>query len=280
MTPCSKLPSSWIPLSEHAIRSQLPPALNDVLNMHVLASIDSTNRFLKEQPLKPGLTLCVAETQTHGRGRFARPWHSPLGENIYASFAWRFEGDPSNLSGLSLVVSLAVHAAIQQLCDTLHVAEASQDIVIKWPNDLLWHHKKFAGILIEMTGNSNPNVIIGIGLNVNAFANKDTPINRPWCALRDILKQTIDRNTLLAILITLLEQHLRRFSEQGFPAYQASWQALDYLFDRTITLSKPDGTITGRARGVDNAGYLMLIDEQGVTHALSSGEASLAQART
>jgi len=270
-----RLKRSFIPLTEQAIRSKLAPSLNQALDLHLFASINSTNRFLKTQPQTPGLTLCAAETQTDGRGRFARHWHSPFGENIYCSFGWRFEGDPSNLSGLSLVVSLAVHAAIQQL----NLNHASQDIAIKWPNDLLWHDKKLAGILIEMTGegNGSTDVIIGIGLNVNAIAEENTPIDKPWCALRDIFGQDIDRNTLLAMLITQLDQHLQTFSEQGFEAYQKQWQALDYLFDRTITLSKPNGACTGIGQGVDNAGYLKLLDKQGVMHTLSSGDTSLAQ---
>lgn len=269
------LKPSFIPLSEPAIRKKLTPELNRMLNLYVLDSVDSTNRFLKAQAYQPGLTLCTSETQTNGRGRFARPWHSPFGENIYCSLAWRFEGDPSYLSGLSLVVSLAVHAAIQQL----KANPASQEILIKWPNDLLWQGKKLAGILIEITSknNNSTDVIIGIGLNVNAIADHDTPINRPWCSLRDILEQSINRNTLLALLITQLDQHLQNFSKQGFQAYQAAWQARDYLFDRTITVSKPNETLTGRAQGVDNAGYLLLIDEHGVTHTLSSGDTSLAQ---
>ena len=269
------LARSFIPLSEHEIRSKLTQTLSQPLNIHVLASVDSTNRFLKNQPRTPGLTLCASETQTNGRGRFARHWHSPFGDNIYCSLAWRFEGDPSNLSGLSLVVSLAVHAAIQAL-DRHHAAE---NIAIKWPNDLLWNHKKLAGILIEMTGegNGNTDVIIGIGLNANAIADNNTPIDKPWCALRDILEHDIDRNALLAMLVTQLDQHLNVFTEQGFQAYQKQWQKLDYLYDRNITLSKFNEKLTGRAEGVDNAGHLLLMDQKGVTHILSSGDTSLAQ---
>lgn len=269
---------AYIPLDELAIRKKLTPELNRMLNMHIFASIDSTNHFLKNQPYQSGLTLCVSETQTSGRGRFARSWYSPLGENIYCSFAWRFNGDPANLSSLSLVVSLAVHAAIQQL----KLQAISQDIVIKWPNDLLWHDKKLAGILIEMTcdNKGNTDVIIGIGLNVNTIADKNTPIDRPWCALRDIFNQHINRNTLLALLITELDQHLHNFLKYGFEAYHVAWQAHDYLFDRTITVLQPNGTLTGRAQGVDNAGYLLLMDEQGVMHRLSSGDTSLAQKYT
>lgn len=271
--------TAYIPLNEHAIRSQLTHSLNQALNLQILASVDSTHRFLKHQNLQPGLTLCVAETQTHGRGRFARPWHSPLGENIYCSLVWRFAGRPSKLSGLSLVISLAVHAAIQELIQEQSLDHADPHITIKWPNDVLWDNKKLAGILIELAGEgrNNTHVIISIGLNVNASTDKNTPIDQPWCALRDIVKQHVDRNTLLARLITQLDQHLQGFSKYGFEAYQAQWQALDYLLGRSITVSTSQGTRTGQAHGVDIAGHLQLIDEHGVTHTLLSGDASLAQ---
>ena len=266
---------AFIPLTEHAIRTACTQRLSQPLTLHLFASLDSTNRFLKTHPLSPGLNVCAAETQTDGRGRFKRHWHSPFGENLYCSLAWRFEGSPANLSGLSLVVSLAVHQAIQAF--TGH--KACEAIMIKWPNDLLWHDKKLAGILIEMTaeGNDSTDVIIGIGLNVNATADTNTPIEKPWCALRDIVTKPLDRNTLLAMLITKLDQQLQVFSKQGFHAYKKAWHAHDYLYDRTITLSKPDGTLTGRAQGVDDMGHLLLIDKQGVTHTLSSGDTSLAQ---
>lgn len=271
--------TTYIPLDEHAIRSELPHNLNQVLDLHILASVDSTSRFLKNQDLNSNFTVCVAETQTHGRGRFSRPWHSPLGEHIYCSVAWRFEGALAKLSGLSLVVSLAVHAAIEALFHELNIQPSSQPITIKWPNDLLWHHKKLAGILIEIANEADGiiDVIIGIGLNVNACANNHTPIDQPWCALRDIVQQDMDRNRLLTLLIVQLDHHLRGFSEQGFEAYQASWQAHDHLFGRCITVSTSQGKRTGRAQGINNRGYLQLIDEHGVTHTLSSGDTSLAQ---
>ena len=179
-------------------------------------------------------------------------------------------------------MSLAVHAAIQQLCPTRHLHDdhhTHTHIAIKWPNDLLWNHKKLAGILIEMTDatQGRTDVIIGIGLNVNAIQTNNTSITTPWCALCDIFKQNIDRNTVLAHLITQLDQHLHIFSKQGFEIYRKQWQARDYLFGRTITLSNPHGQLTGQAQGVDDTGHLLLLDTQGVMHTLSSGDTSLAQ---
>ncbi len=150
---------------------------NKPINIHVLDTVDSTNRFLKDLPASDDIDVCCAETQTQGRGRFGRSWHSPYGENIYCSIRWRFDCDFSKLSGSSLVVSLAVLAALKDI---------SPEIRIKWPNDLLWHGKKLCGSLIEVVGQSD--VVIGIGINVNAIPN-----DQSWCSLYEITGQHDDR---------------------------------------------------------------------------------------
>ncbi|MCH9755824.1 MAG: biotin--[acetyl-CoA-carboxylase] ligase [Gammaproteobacteria bacterium] len=269
-----RLKKPFIPLSEKSIRESFHSPFIPSLNLHVFASIDSTNRFLKTQPYTQGVTCCVSETQTKGRGRFGRHWHSPFGENIYCSVSLRIDGDPSLLSGLSLVVSLAMHTVLQK--------HSHQSIAIKWPNDLLWNDKKLAGTLIEMTaeGNNSTDIIIGIGLNINSVTSPQKNIDKPWCSLSEITQQVFDRNTLISELLSTLIEYLHEFKQKGFIAFQKSWNALDYLKNRTFTISQPTGSITGKGCGVNNAGYLQLKDQTGVLHTLSSGDTTLAQEKT
>ena len=132
-------------LSEADIRKHLNQDLkfSEQVILHILASVDSTNQFLKNDLSQQHIHVCAAETQTQGRGRFGRTWISPPGENIYCSSLWSFETDKACLSGISLVVSLAVMALLKEY-------DLVKDVKIKWPNDLLWHEKKLCGILIEM----------------------------------------------------------------------------------------------------------------------------------
>jgi len=129
-----------IPLDENSIRSHIKPTeINQPLYFHLLNTIHSTNRFLKEIPSSEGITICCTEKQTQGRGRFGRTWHSPFGENIYFSARWHVQCELSCLSGLSLVVSLAV-------LNTLNELGLTDNLSIKWPNDILWHEKKLIGL--------------------------------------------------------------------------------------------------------------------------------------
>lgn len=260
-------------LNEARIRQQLAAlSFHEPLGFHLFASIDSTNRFLLTEPSTTSLTLCCAETQTAGRGRFGRTWTSPFGENIYCSFKWQFQGDLSRLSGLSLVVSLAVLAALKTYAPI-------NDILIKWPNDLLWQHRKLSGILVEVQAESHyqADVVIGIGLNVNAHTLSPTVVDKPWCALIDIINQPSDRNVLLALIINELYLHLQRFACDGLMPFLQTWQAVDYLAHQFIHVSLPHETIEGHAQGINAQGQLLLKDKKGQIQALSSGEASLSK---
>lgn len=254
-------------LNESIIQQKLNSAdFHTPLKIHILESVDSTNQFLKDLPASNTIEICCAEEQTMGRGRFGRTWYSPAGENIYFSFRWHFNGELSQLSGLSLVVSLAIIAMLTEL-------NINDDIRVKWPNDLLWKNKKLCGILIEITRNNE--VVIGIGLNVNSTMNALAQLSRPSCSLYEITGTHLDRNTLITKLIIWLNQYLQQFITQGLSSFMPLWQKTDYLYGQLITVSQPTGMLRGIAKGINEAGHLILIDELGVMHYLSSGDTSL-----
>ena len=125
--------------------------------------IDSTN--LEAARLATGGaaegTLVVADAQTAGRGRRGRQWESPQGAAIYMSLILRPEAEPERVSGLTLVMALAVVQALEKL--------GLSGCQIKWPNDIVMNRKKLCGILTElhMENGKVSDVIIGVGINVN-----------------------------------------------------------------------------------------------------------------
>lgn len=250
---------------------QINPLLQVPLcNLHLFTSIDSTNRFLKDLPASNQLDICCAEMQTQGRGRFGRHWHSPFGENIYCSSRWNLNFDLTKLSGLSLVTSLAILAALKEF-------EVSPEIQIKWPNDLYWSDKKLCGSLIEIVAQSNGNaqVIIGIGLNVNTDTENHPLPEQPWCSLYEITKQHFNRNHLVAALINKLNQYITQFMNNDLNYFMDEWNEVDYLAGKAITVTQPSATLSGRAAGINSIGQLILIDASGIEHRLSSGDTSL-----
>ena len=259
------------PLDEASIRCHLAKTpFKKEFYFHLFASIGSTNQFLKELPLDSAIHFCCAETQTKGRGRFGRNWVSPFGENIYFSSRWEFNSPLSSLSGLSLVVGLAILASLKE-------NQIENDIRLKWPNDLMWQNKKLAGILIEVIAETKgcAQIIIGIGLNVNTATVDNTLVDKPWCSLYEITKRYFDRNQLLASLIHHLFQFLEQFLLAGFARFMEQWQNVDYLQGKLIRVNQPNHSLSGYACGINELGQLCLKDEQGKTHYLSTGDTSL-----
>lgn len=254
--------------------NRIKKALTYPLELTVLESVDSTNEFLKTQAKKSPIRCCFAEHQTQGRGRLNRTWHSPFGKNLYFSCSYLFQKDVSELAGLSLAVSLSIFNALQ----TLGITE---EMSVKWPNDILCHNKKIAGVLIDIQAESHgvTNVIIGIGLNVNMLHTDSKQsngiINQDWTSLREEKNMIYDRNYVATILVQSLLEHLHRFGQYGFQDFIEEWKKTDALANKKVTLDCNSHLISGEALGINAQGHLLLQQRDGTIRAFSSGDASI-----
>lgn len=107
-----------------------------------------------------------AMSQTAGRGRSGRVWHSPLG-NLYCSTLVKLKDSDPLPHSLSFVAALSCYDTIlgffSRDASGKKLIAAGDALKLKWPNDVLRANAKISGILIERHGD---NVIIGIGVNV------------------------------------------------------------------------------------------------------------------
>jgi len=124
----------------------------------------STNALLWEMirgnKLTEGFVL-QTDFQTAGKGQMGNAWESESGKNLLFSLVLYPEKvKPDEQFLISQLVSVAIKKTLDEYTD---------NITVKWPNDIYWNDKKIAGILIEnsLQGNSIKIVVIGIGLNVN-----------------------------------------------------------------------------------------------------------------
>ena len=192
-------------------------------------------------------------------------WDSPAEKNIYCSSSWSLNIKPNDLSGLSLVVGLAV----TELLNNYSIVEGLR---IKWPNDILWYDKKLCGILVELLPMTESiNLIIGIGLNVNSITSPD----ESRCSLTDITGIQFDRNILIAKLLIILNQKISQLIKQGFNSFAQQWQKMDFLYGKFIKVININGEQTGTVQGINHCGHLILKDQKGILHTLASGETSI-----
>lgn len=128
-----------------------------------LNEIDSTNAFLKHyRPMESkDVVVITAEYQTSGRGQRGNSWESASGENLLFSIRIHPQELPANEQ---FIISQAISLAIKET-----LSEYTDNISIKWPNDIYWKEQKICGILIEndLIGKYVHNCIIGVGINLN-----------------------------------------------------------------------------------------------------------------
>lgn len=243
------------------------------IQVEVFEKLPSTNAYLKnnsDQNLQ-NIKVCIAETQTQGKGRLNRSWHSPFGENIYFSMSYSFQKDLSELPGLSLVIALAACKAIDVI-----IPRDENPLLIKWPNDILIDQQKLAGILIEAQAESNGfcRIVVGIGINVN-MEQVDEEFIQPWTSLLQVTSKYHDRNPLCAALIDAIVVYLKQFSTHGLASFRNEWEKRDFLCNRVVTLASSNIKNKGICMGINENGCLLLKHEDGTIHAYSAGDTTL-----
>jgi BirA family biotin operon repressor/biotin-[acetyl-CoA-carboxylase] ligase len=147
---------------------------------------------------------------------------------------------------------------------------------IKWPNDILYQSKKLAGILIEVTAqpNTQTNIIIGIGLNVNML-NDNQKIDSSWTSLAQIQDKQFDRNALISSLCKELSIVINEFENSGLKSYLDIYQKHHFLTNKKISLQAGKMQYDGEVLGVTEQGYLKVQLIDGTIKNFSSGEVTI-----
>lgn len=242
------------PLDASRIQAALPPGLRSLLHsIDVVAQTESTQLPALAASPPPGRSaLFVAEQQTAGQGRLGRQWISPAGCNLYVSLAYRFEGPPARLAGLSLVTGIALAEALR--------AVGCSRVGVKWPNDLVVDGRKLGGVLVQLRALPEGATLaaIGFGINVRMPAGIDDVIGQPWCELAQLLPVLPSRNDLLAQILGDLLPALALFSDRGLAPFRPRWDALDALRGQSARMINGDQQTAGECLGIADSGALRL----------------------
>ena len=222
----------------------------------------------------------IAHKQTAGKGRAGRAWLANPEDSLCFSLAYPFTRTPAELSGLSLLVGLAVISGIAQACEISESDLRQAGLRLKWPNDLLLNKAKLAGILIEggqAKAGDTTWMIIGVGINLkNAKAIEENLSNEVKAsALTQISTSLPDVEYLWLKLIASLEHHLAEFDLYGFKPYQERWMAWDAYQGQAVCISGAGkDPIYGITKGVDETGALLL-QQENKTITIHAGDVSL-----
>jgi BirA family biotin operon repressor/biotin-[acetyl-CoA-carboxylase] ligase len=253
--------------------ARLSAALKDRYTLvDVVERTGSTNADLRKAVEEGAAdrTVLLAEEQTAGVGRRARPWSSPKGAGLYLSVALRPSGVSfSALGSLSVVAGLAVRAA---------AAGVGVDAVLKWPNDVLVDGAKCAGILAEAVAGDEPSIVLGIGLNVLPLGDVPPgPGGLPATSLAEHGATNTDRTDVAVALLTEFDELERRWRLAGGDLTEAGllgdYRAHCATLGQDVEVRLPDGTsLTGRAADIDAAGQLQVDVADGRRHTVFAGD--------
>lgn len=229
-----------------------------------LDSTESTNLYLSQlckregETLPPFTTVC-AEYQQAGKGQRGNSWESAEGKNLLFSFVVY----PTFLEArhqflLSQMVSLAIKEALSRWSD---------EITIKWPNDIYWREKKICGILIEndLNGNCIGRCICGIGLNVNQTAFVSDAPNP--VSLQQITGKEHDRHALLMDIMKRIQIYFKGAELEPYATYS---EEISVRYGRSLFRRRgyhlyedANGRFRARLLRVEPDGRFVLEDESG-----------------
>lgn len=230
---------------------------------------DSTNVRAHElgEAAAPEGTVVVADHQVAGKGRRGRQWVSPPGVNLYTSVLLRPDIFPRFATQLTFVSAVAVARAIEDV--------TALKPRVKWPNDVLIGGKKVAGLLNEMSSETESinYVILGIGVNLNMRADQFPPDLR-YPATSVALEQSfpVSRLDFARALFRRLDHYYFLFLEEGFSPVIRDWESLCDLMGRPVEVDYQDRVVRGTAEGLDEDGALLLRLPEGMRERVLAGD--------
>lgn len=240
--------------------------------LHYYEIIGSTNEEAFRLGMKGAAegSALIAESQSAGKGRMQRSWHSPAGVNIYTSVILRPAFEALRAPQMSIAAGVAVAETLDPYCPG--------DVRIKWPNDVLIGGKKVCGILAQMktAGNTIDFVVVGIGINVNIRLEQFSPeIREIATSLVIETGREISRPELIIHLYENMAKWYRKLIHDGFNPVREKWLGLSSMIGKPVCVLFGDEAVGGRAAGLADDGSLILQTARNETVNVSAGDATI-----
>lgn len=225
---------------------------NNVLEFDEVESTNLTaNELIGSKTAHDG-TVILSAYQKHGKGQEGNYWESEAGQNLLMSVVLcpTFL-KPEKQSILNKIISLAVAAFVKKILP-------SENVKIKWPNDIYVDDKKIAGILINniIKGNTIEYSIIGIGVNINQklfLSDAPNPIS-----IAQLSNKNHDIKQVFLILIDTLNHWYELLRNGLIASIDKKYIASLYRYGIYHPYKIIDKKVYAKITGVSEYGHLML----------------------
>lgn len=198
-------------------------------------------------------TVVIADAQRRGKGRLGREWESPPGVNLYCSIILRPPIPPVAAFQITFLSAVAVARSVTR-CTRLEPS-------IKWPNDILVNGGKVAGLLNEMSAETEKVnfIVLGIGVNLN-MRRDQFPQNLRHPASSLLLEGgvAINRTGFIRDLLMNLDALYDGYLRDGYAPIRDEWLAMSRMAGRRVRVTDNNRSTEGMVRGIDDNGALIL----------------------
>ncbi|MGO1787036.1 MAG: biotin--[acetyl-CoA-carboxylase] ligase [Sphingobacterium sp.] len=230
----------------------------------VLDEIGSTNDYFKTdstnfKPL-PEWSAIMAKHQTAGRGQRGNTWIVAPGVNLTFSVLLypNFLSLPQHFT-LNILVSLSIIDWLDRL---------GIPAQIKWPNDIIIHHKKVAGFLIENSSRAGKinKSILGIGVNINQTEFPSDLKEKATSLQLQTGQKWDDLPQLCLALLERLQRRVNSYKEQRVSSASLLSQYNQHLYRIGVSscFRCPEkGKVKGTIEKVDMDGQLIIRHQDG-----------------
>jgi len=231
-------------------------------NVYYKDETDSTNLDAKMSTDAPDKSLFLADIQSRGRGRMGRVWSSPRDVGICMSILLKPKKIIDDIQQLTLIAGLAVSRVID-------------NTTIKWPNDILIESKKVAGILTEMTFESNQvkNVVVGIGINVNNESFPDELSDKATSLFIENGK-IFQREDIICDIVSEFFAIYDKFISDGFSCFCEEYCSKCSTLNKDVIVVKNEKKQIAKAVNITEKGELV-VEFNGELEIINSQEVSV-----
>lgn len=218
----------------------------------------STNSYLAQlcdREKQDDFTCVYASYQSSGRGQRGNSWESEAGKNLLFSFVVYpdfIEADRQFL--LAQISALSLQETLSQYSD---------EITVKWPNDIYWRDKKICGTLIEndLTGTLLSRSISGTGVNLNQkvfLSDAPNPVS-----LTQITGRTYDPEEILYKILARVVDYYMLLRHGDTTTIVSRYKSNLYRGSGFHPFRDVGGTFLARIADIEPSGRIILEDVEG-----------------
>lgn len=235
-------------------------------------TVTSTNTLLRSAAENgaPDKTVLIANEQTEGRGRRGKSFYSPADSGIYMSILLRPDFGADKAYILTAGAAVAAVRAVKKVCGI--------DAGIKWVNDIMLDGKKICGILTEAVtdfeSGSLQYAVMGLGINISrpkgGFPSEISDIASSLYSY-----EVADNELKCSLAAEILNSFFDIYGHTSVERLINEYKKYSVVIGKRIKVISAGSEYFATAVDIDNDARLVVKDDKGNIHTLSSAEVSV-----